>query len=187
MNESKKKILEGLLILIFCCCPIIVITGCGAGSCVRCTACGDDDTRFFVYASGTTSDGLEYTSCVGPAGCVGLGLNTFFWPTECISIKGTSDFSDSQNISGCVTYYNEAGCIGKSGVKSKGTYTDSVSVFGINCGGTKYVETVAESTKAYEQGSCLGCTCGEKDNDVELRDYNNSMPRSFTKGCWTSD
>lgn len=183
MSEFRKKVLEGLFLVMLCCCPIIVLTGCGADSCIRCTACGDDDTRFFVYASGTDNQGVSYKSCVGPAGILGCGLNTKCWPTECVSVEQNAD---SNKVSGCVVYYNEMGCISKTGVKSNGKYSDDATCLGITCAGTKYKEVVAETTKATETNTCLGVSCGGEES-VEPYNYNNSMPRSFPNGCWTND
>lgn len=155
-----------------------------AGGCVRCTACGSDYNRFYIYASGTSDNGIDYKSCVGPAGCLGLGINSKCWPTECISIQ--RNLSNGNELSGCVTYYNEAGCIAKSNVKSVGKYKDSVTCGGIDCAGTKYVETVAETTNAKERKTFLGINCGNAAS-VESHNYNIQMPRQFTKGCWSDN
>lgn len=180
MNE-KKDVIIGILTWVV----IIGIIAVGfASGCVRCTNCGADDTRFFVYASGTSADGIDYKSCVGPAGCLGLGLNSKCWPTECTSIKGTS--SSGNSLSGCVTYYNELGCIANSGVKSEGKYSDEVTCFGIGCVGNKYIETVAETTQAKQQTTCLGIGCGNS-TAVTAKDYNLEMPRQFVKGCWSNE
>lgn len=160
---------------------ILIIVGGFASGCVRCTNCGDDDNRFFVYASGTSDSGVEYKSCVGPAGLLGFGIGSKCWPTECTYVKrGTTG---GKELTGCVTYYNEMGCIAKSDVKSVGKYSDKVTCLGINCFGKKYIETVAETTKAKEQTTCLGVSCGSEET-IESKGYNTTMPRQFNKGCW---
>ncbi len=177
-NHSTAK--EILLLILMCCFPLIVITGCGVGSCIQCSNCGDDNDRLFVCAKGSDANGVEYTSCVGPAGILGFGLNSKCWATECVSVKQSDNGS---TLSGCVTYYNAGGCISKSEVKSVGKYSDSVTCLGIKCAGKEYVETAAETTKATEQTTCLNMSCGGKEA-VNPKNYNSSMPRAFTHGCW---
>lgn len=181
-GSKKKSLKEVLMLLALCCFPLLIVTGCGIGNCIQCSNCGDDNTRIFVYAEGTDNNGVEYTSCVGPAGILGFGLNSKCWPTECVSIKSSEEFI---TLSGCVTYYNAVGCIDKSEVKSVGKYSDSVTCLGIKCAGTEYVETVAETTKATEQTNCLGIGCGGKQS-VTPKNYNSTMPRLFPTGCWSS-
>lgn len=180
-KKGKKNAIEAVIMPIIL---ILIIIGGFAGGCVRCTNCGSDDNRFFVYASGTSNKGVEYKSCVGPAGCLGFGINSKCWPTECISIQRNS--SDGKELSGCVTYYNETGCIANSGVKSEGKYSDQATCYGVSCIGTKYVETVAETTQATAQSTCLGVKCG-KAAATESHNYNADMPRQFTKGCWSNN
>lgn len=179
--KDKTRAKQILTLILLCCFPLLIITGCGIGNCIQCSNCGDDNTRALVCASGTDNNGVEYTSCVGPAGILGFGIDSKCWPTECVSIKRGS--SGSQ-LSGCVTYYNGCGCIANSEVKSNGKYSDSATCLGIKCVGTEYVETVADTTKATETGSCLGCSCGDK-KSVNPRNLNSSMPRAFSKGCWS--
>ena len=162
---------------------VLAVIGGFASGCVRCTNCGDDDTRLFICAKGTSSTGIEYTSLVGPAGCLGFGVDSKCWPTECVSVKYASE--DGQDVSGCVTYYNEIGCIDKTNVKSEGKYSGDIGCFGISCAGEKYVETVAETTKAKNQATCLGIKCGTE-SSTDARGYNAEMPRQFTKGCWSN-
>lgn len=181
-GSSKKSFKEVLMLLALCFFPLLVITGCGIGNCIQCSNCGDDNTRIFVCAKGTDNNGVEYTSCVGPAGILGFGLNSKCWPTECVSVKQSDG---SSTFSGCVTYYNAVGCIDKSEVKSKGKYSGSVTCLGIKCAGKEYVETVAETTKATEQTNCLGVRCGGKES-VTPKNYNSTMPRLFPNGCWSS-
>ena len=178
-SENKKEAIQTIIVMAAL---ILLIVGGFLSGCVRCTNCGNDDNRFFIYASGTSEEGVDYQSCVGPAGCLGFGVNSKCWPTECLHVKGVTS---ERNVSGCVTYYNEVGCIANSGVKSVGKYDDQVSCFGINCVGTKYVETVAETTKAREQFTCLGMKCGNETAD-NSRNYNSTMPRQFEKGCWSN-
>lgn len=183
IDNNKKQAKQILFLVALCCFPLIFITGCGIGNCIQCSACGDDNTRILVCAKGTDDNGVEYTSCVGPAGCLGFGLNTKCWPTECVSVK---EGGSSREMSGCVTYYNGCGCVDRTEVKSVGKYSDSVTCLGIKCAGKEYVETVADTTKATEVTSCLGISCGSKES-VDPKDYNSSMPRAFTYGCWSSE
>ena len=176
-----KEIRQVILLIVLCSLPLLVITGCGGGNCIQCSNCGDDNTRLFIFAKGTDSNGIEYTSCVGPAGVLGFGLNSKCWPTECVSIKQGS--SGGQQLSGCVTFYNGLGCIDKTEVKSSGKYSDSVTCLGIKCVGKEYMETVAETTKATEANSCFGCSCRDKQSTYP-KNYNSTMPRSFLYGCW---
>ncbi len=181
-ESSKKRFKEILILIAICSFPLMVITGCGIGNCIQCSSCGDDNTRVFLFAKGTDNNGVEYTSCVGPAGILGFGINSKCWPTECVSVKKVND---ETTLSGCVTYYNTTGCIDKTEVKSNGKYSDSVTCLGIKCVGNEYVENVAETTKSTEQNSCLGVSCGEK-KSVESKNYNSTMPRLFPAGCWSS-
>lgn len=183
-DKSKTDAKEAISSIIIFVVLILIIASGFASGCVRCTACGADDTRFYLCASGTSPTGVEYKSCVGPAGCLGFGINSKCWPTECESIKKNS--SSGNTLSGCVIYYNEAGCIAKSDVKSEGQYTDTITCLGIGCMGKKYVERTAETTQAKEQNNCLGIGCGGK-AVVESRDYNSMMPRQFEKGCWGNE
>ena len=184
MRGEKNKIVEIIILLLICMLPLAISTGCGANSCVRLEMCGDDDTRFLFYAKGIDENGVEYTSCVGPAGCLGIGINSKCWPTECTSIKTSSN--GTEKLSGCVVYYNEAGCIAKSKVKSNGSYSKDATCFGISLAGNQYKEKIAESTQATQTSTCFGISCGQK-TKVEEKNYNEKMPRSFSKGCWTSD
>lgn len=179
-RDPKKDMIATILMIVGV--ILILIIGFSSG-CVRCTNCGDDDTRFFVYASGTSSDGVEYKSCVGPAGCLGCGINSKCWPTECTRVKTVSN---GKELSGCVTYYNETGCIANSDVKSVGKYSDQITCLGISCAGNKYVETVAETTQAKEQATCLGISCG-KPQAISPKYYNSNMPRRFKEGCWKNE
>ncbi|MDO5382464.1 MAG: hypothetical protein Q4F06_07105 [Eubacteriales bacterium] len=184
MKNKKKKVSEILMLFCLCFIPLIISTGCGANSCVRMTTCGDNDTRLILYAKGVDENGVEYTSCVGPAGCLGLGLNSKCWPTECVKIRTSSD--GTEEITGCVTYYNETGCIANSEVKSNGSYSTNATCFGISLCGNEYKETVAESVQANKTSTCFGISCGQR-QQVEPLNYNSKMPRAFPKGCWTSD
>lgn len=159
---------------------IFIVINAFKSDCVQCTLCGDANNRLFIYANGTSEDGVEYVSCVGPAGCVGCGINSKCWPTECLYVKGASD---GGTTTGCVTYYNEGGCITKSEVKSNGTYSENVGCFGISCSGEKYLEVIADSQYAAVRNSCLGVGCGDK-LGTAVRGYNDSLPRQFSRGCW---
>ena len=175
-----------LILIAFCSLPLLFITGCGIGNFIQCSKCGDDNTRMMIYSEGTDSNGVEYTSCVGPAGILGFGLNSSCWPTECVKVKQNQEGGHlTGQISGCVTYYNDCGCIDKSEVKSEGKYSASIGCLGINCTGVNYVETTAETTTASEQNTCLGINCGGK-TKADIRNYNSTMPRQFRNGCWSS-
>lgn len=178
-GNKQKRPRQVLLLVILCCIPLILVIFFGAGNYVKCTNCGDDSTRFFICAKGT-SNGVEYTSCVGPAGILGFGCDSRCWPTECMRIKKSEGIT---SLKGCVTYYNEIGCIDRSDVKSYGKYSESTSCIGISCSGTKYVENTAETTQASTQTSCFGMSCGE-DTAANSENYNKKMPRQFTRGCW---
>jgi len=104
-NEKKEIIKTIIMIIAF----VLIITGGFASGCVRCTNCGDDDTRFFLYASGTSEEGVQYKSCVGPAGCLGFGIDSKCWPTECVYVERAT--TSNEQLTGCVTYYNKTGCI----------------------------------------------------------------------------
>lgn len=158
----------------------IVIIGFSSG-CISCTACGGDDNRLILFANGTDDNGVEYISCVGPAGCLGFGLNSKCWPTECTYVKLA--LSSNEELSGCVTYYNKTGCIANSDVKSNGTYSQNTSCLGVVCSGEKYYEKVGESTEAREQNTTCGVGCGNT-VVVNKRNYNEKMPRQFKTGCW---
>lgn len=186
-KQSSKKVhgLHVLILITFCSLPLLFITGCGIGNFVQCSKCGDNNTRMVIYATGTDSNGVEYTSCVGPGGLLGFGLNSSCWPTECVNVKQNQTGGHlSGQISGCVTYYNDCGCVDRSEVKSIGKYSASVGCLGVNCTGVNYVETVAETTTASEESTCLGVSCGGK-SSAEIRNYNSSMPRQFRNGCWS--
>ena len=184
-DETETKFSKGTVIktIIEVAAVAIIIIGGFSSGCIRCTNCGADDNRLIIYASGTTEDGYKYKSCVGPAGCLGFGLNSKCWPTECINVK-YSDIEGTQT-SGCVTYYNTMGCIAKADVKSQGKYTTSLNCLGIQCVGNEYVENTAETTKAVRRTTCLGMGCGESET-IEPSYYNEKMPRQFVKGCWSS-
>ena len=182
LPEGTKNVLEILMGLAIWAAFIFIIIGAFSSDCLQCTWCGDANNRLFVFAKGTSEEGIEYVSCVGPAGCVGCGINSKCWPTECLYVKGASE--NGGVTTGCITYYNEAGCITKSDVKSKGTYSENTTgCFGISCSGENYVEVVADSQYATEQNTCLGAGCGSK-LGTEVRGYNNVLPRQFKKGCW---
>lgn len=157
----------------------VIVIGYANGN-IKSTYCGDDSTRLLIYASGTTSSGVEYKSLVGPAGLLGFGINSKLWPTECVSVKTSAS---GKKVSGCVSFYNEAGCIDKSAVKSEGKYSEKESCLGMDCTGTNYVESTAESTRAKEQMTCMGSERGEA-NAVPPRYYNDDVPRQFPEGCW---
>ena len=178
----KKKVLESVCLVLLCMIPLFLVMGCGPGNCVKCTVCGDDSNRLFVYASGTTDDGVEYQSCVGLSGLMGCGFGTKCLPTECMSVHKAKDSNNA--INGCVCYYSDFGCI-QENEKSDGIYTDTYSCLGVSCTGSKYNEAVYDDTvKAVEQNYCLGMGCGEK-VQVESKDYNEQWKRQFPKGCWS--
>lgn len=179
---KKEKALHVLVLMLICTLPFMTLLGCGSDSCIRCTMCGDDDTRMLVYATGTDQNGVEYISCIGPAAIFGFGVDSKCWPTECVYVRQNSG---EAQLTGCVKYYNETGCISNTNVKSNGDYKDSLTCLGIACFGSSYNEVVAESTKASERASCLGLSCGSP-KSVQSRDLNKTMPRMFVNGCWTN-
>lgn len=162
---------------------VIITIGFSSG-CISCTACGDNNNRLLFYADGTDESGVEYVSCVGPAGCLGFGIDSKCWSTECTYVK--MSLSSNEDISGCVTYYNETGCIANSDVKSNGTYSHNTSCLGVVCSGEKYFEKVAESTEAKEQNTVCGVGCGNAVN-ITPKNYNEEMPRQFKTGCWGNE
>lgn len=178
-----KDIIEAILGLVILAIFAFIIIGAFSSDCIQCTLCGDNNNRLFVYANGKDEEGVEYISCLGPAGCLGCGINSKCWPTECLYVKHATD--TNQTLSGCVTFYNEGGCIAKSNVKSVGKYSDQSSCLGISCSGENYVEVKAESAQASEQNTCLGFGCGNK-VDTTVRGYNEAVPRQFRNGCWTN-
>lgn len=180
-QEKKKRRIKTILKILALVIFVLGIIGGFSNGCIRCTNCGDDDTRFLVYASGTDVNGVAYKSCVGPAGCLGFGLGSKCWPTECTYVKQHG--SEQGTLSGCVTYYNSLGCISNSDVKSEGKYTDSLTCLGISCTGKRYVETVAETTQAKQTSTCLGMSCGDK-AATDPKNYNSKIPRQFKDGCW---
>lgn len=183
MSNFKLKLLKGLLLAVLCCVPLLVITGCGADSPVRCTLCGNDDDRVLVYASGSKG-GIDFKSCVGPAGILGIGLNSKCWPTECV---GVSASGDSGNLSGCIYYYNGFGCISDTTVKSSGKYSSIQSCIpGFVLCGSYYKEEVADTTRARTGTTCFGLGCNGE-TSTEPQYLNNKMPRSFTYGCWSAE
>lgn len=180
-TKGKTRIKQILTLILLCCFPLLIITSCGISNSIQCSNCGDNRTRILVYAKGTDNNNVEYTSCVGPAGILGFGCGTKYWPTECVSIKNESN---GKQLSGCVTYYNDCGCIANSEVKSSGKYTDAITCAGIECTGVEYIETAADTTKATETSSILGISCRDK-KSVTPRNLNSSMPRAFRLGCWS--
>ncbi len=181
-SESKNKKLSQLLFLIgICLIPILTITGCGLKQSYSCSACGSSKTYTPLVASGiddTTE--VEYTSCVGPAGCLGCGLNTSCWPTECLYVEFSDD--DDVQYSGIVYYYEDCGCIGNGPVMSSGKYDLGTDCGFFNCNCQKYNEKVnSDKTQAYIGPSCGGISCNKKPD--ESKDFNNNMPRKFPRGC----
>lgn len=178
----KEKIFKILCLIGMCFVPLGIVTGCGITDSLRCENCGDNDTRLVFYAAGTTEEGLDYQSCVGCGGCLGFGLDSKCWPTECEYIHGEE--GDTQ-ISGWVYYYNNYGCIDESDIYSYGTYSYGQTCMGIECGGERYVESnTGDSKKAYVQTTCLGVACGSKEN-IESVDLSSQLERQFEKGCWS--
>ena len=180
-TKDKTRTKQILTLILLCCFPLLIITGCGISDYIQCTIFGDDSNKIFVYASGTDNNNFEYKSCVGPAGILGFGCDSKCWPTECVSIKG---ISNGNQLSGCVTYYNGCGCIENTEVKSSGKYSDSVTCAGIECVGKEYIENAADTTKATEATSILGISCRDK-KATTSRNLNSTMPRAFYYGCWS--
>lgn len=180
MKNNKKKILEIASLLILCLFPMIIGTGCLSLKDVECSSCGDDNTNVLCYASGTTEDEVEYTSCMGPAGCIGIGCDSQCWPTECMYVK---TYQDGEKTRGVVKFYNGLGCINNTSVKSEGSYTKSATCLGCECAGEAYNEIKKDSVRAYQQPAFLGCGCGEKEL-VEPKNINENIDRIYPKGCW---
>lgn len=178
---SGNDIFEMIIGLVFLAAFVFIIIGAFANDCIKCTWCGDDSNRVLIYEHGKEIDGSEYLSCVGPAGLIGCGLNSKCWPTECLYIKVPVD--QNKQLTGCVTYYNETGCIAKSDVKSVGKYTTNSSCLGITCAGESYVEEITDSERAAEQDTYCGIGCSNK-VETSVRNYNAAAPRQFRKGCW---
>lgn len=179
---KRKKVIQLVTLLSLSMLPLLGIVGCGFSDSMRCTACGDNDTRLGVYASGTES-GIEYKSCVGPAGILGFGCDTSCWPTECLEVKQMKASDDT--FSGRIYYYNDWGCIGNSAQESKGKYSQGFSCLGISCEGEEYRESVTKKgTVASIESTCLGIGCKDKQSE-KSRDYNSQMPRQFETGCWS--
>lgn len=180
-NSKNKKLSELLILIGICLTPILAITGCGLKQSYSCSTCGSTKTYTPLYASGVDeTTEVEYTSCVGPAGCLGCGLNTSCWPTECLYVK----FSDDDNLqySGIVYYYDGCGCIGSKKAMSSANYDVGTDCGFFNCNCTKYNEEVkSDGTEAYTGLSCGGIACNKK--PAESEDFNNNMPRKFRHGC----
>lgn len=178
-----KRGLHILILIGICLLPLGVVTGCGVTDRIRCTACGDNENRLILYASGTDSHGYEYKSCVGPAGILGCGLDTRCWPTECVK---TTMVDAPYKETGCVYYYNNFGCIDKSETMTYGKYMYSASCIGARCYGRRYIESdTGESVSAYEKESVLGISCGKTVVDPENR--NQEVERHFENGCWSCE
>ena len=179
MSKRSKEI---LIIICFCCLPLLFITGCGSSGCFGCSKCEAYDC---LVCAGGTEDKVTYRTCVGPAGCLGCGLNTIFWPTECVQAKATQD--DNLYLKGTVIYYNGFGSIKNSEVKSRGNYSAAVGCLGIKCFKKEYIENADEdTTKGKIQNSCFCFSCGGK-KKVEPKYYNESMPRKYKNGCWNGN
>lgn len=91
---KKEKFKQLIVLLGLCSVPMVVValSGCGMEQSFTCQMCGSSKTYTPIYASGTEENDkenieYEYTSCIGPAGCTGCGLNTACWPTECMFVK----------------------------------------------------------------------------------------------------
>lgn len=179
---KREKVLQILVVTAITLIPVTFTVGCGLSDTFKCSMCGDDSTRIGIYASGTSSNGIDYQSCVGPAGCLGIGLDSYCWPTECLKVNYNNG---TGNVTGCIYYYNGCGCIANTDIKSKGTYTDDTLGCGYSkCAATKYVENNAENSQAKTQNSCLGISCGKAQN-TESKYLNNAQPRQFINGCWS--
>lgn len=179
ISNRNKKAIQFLILISGVIFPFFVFTGCRS---FTCTWCGSSSTYTPLFSSGTES-GITYDSCIGPAAIVNFGCNTFLWPTECTTVKFRSD-NESDTISGNVCYYDSFGCIDGKNSMSSGSYTS------INCGScgicracgvcglcVNYKEDVySDKTVAYDGISC------NKEN-VEPRNYNDSLPRQYPRGC----
>ncbi len=175
----NKKFLQFILVVILCTSPFI-LAGCGLGDMVLCTQFDDNADRLFLCGSGRTGSGIEYKSCVGPAGCTGIGLGTKCWPTECVTIETKDD------VKGNITFFDGVGCIDSGKPMSSGHYTEEdVSCLGISCAATMYEENKdLQGTTARQVTTCFNIACADEGN-VSVKGYNDNVPRLFPKGCWT--
>lgn len=188
ISKRNKKAAQFLILIGIVILPVFILTGCRS---FTCTWCGSSNTYTPFCASGT-KDGVEYSSCIGPAACFNCGLGTCIWPTECLSVKfarGYGGNADGEIVTGYVYYYDPCGCISGEDSMSSGSYSRV-----LNCGASggcgtcgtcglcgscaDYKEDVySDRTLAYS-----GCgLCGAA--ETESYDYNNSLPRQYPRGC----
>lgn len=199
-NSRRKKFTELLILFALCFLPLMVLAGCGMTDSFSCKMCGSPDTKTPIYASGEVKQETEkydrtitYQSCVGPAGCIGLGFNTSCLPTECQFVSMTGDEitghsdEDKYEMSGIIYYYNGFGCIKPDTAKTLAVYHKSFDCMGLGCmpicGGVYKEETYGgEEVRAYSaDGNCGSCTMGDEPSDS--LDLNEGIPRQFTYGC----
>lgn len=173
-RDKIKKLIQLSLLLVLCCIPISVITGCGGTNCY---------TPF--YAGGTDADTMiDYGSCVCPAGCIGFGCNTVCFPTECLYVNYNVG-DGSENTTGLIYYYDDFGCLDNENVMSSGSYTTTSNCTLLSALYSKgYTEDVSKSlVKSTYSTSCFGCRL--QSQNVESRNLNEIMPRQYPYGCYT--
>lgn len=198
---KRKKFLEIFILCFMCCMPIGIVLGCNSESeKFSCKMFGSIKTYTPLYASGTEIDKndnydrqIEYISCVGPSGCVGVGCGTSCIPTECLYVNMTGesvngDAEDNYDMSGIVYYYDNVGCVGKDDSMSVGVYNRSTNVMGCNvmplCDGVYKEKVLNDGTDSVNANvHIFGCTFGE--TPTEYMDLNNSLPRKYKYGCAT--
>lgn len=178
LSSRNKKAAQFLVLIGMVVLPVMVFTGCKSFSC---TWCGSSSTFTPLCASGT-SNGVEYSSCIGPAAVLSCGLNTCLWPTECSSVKFIPS-SGNEIIKGRVCYYDSCGCIDGEDSMSIGYYSTFANCGGCaTCGVCNYKEEVY-SDKTVASTGCVELGCNTTETD--LRNYNDSLPRQYPKGCCT--
>lgn len=179
MSNRNKKATQLLTLIGLCVLPVFIFAGCKSFSC---SWCGTSNTYTPIYASSTES-GVKYTSCIGPAALVNFGCSTSCWPTECMAVEFTPG-DGTFIVSGTVCYYDTFGCIDGEGSLSTGSYYESFNcgVCG-SCGGCgDYHEKInSDGITATSSGGCLNIGCSEV--SVDVRNYNNSLPRQYPSGC----
>lgn len=180
LSPRSKKAVQFFILIIGILLPVFIFTGCKS---FTCTWCGYSNTYTPFFSSGTES-GITYDSCIGPAAVVNCGLNTFLWPTECMTVKFRPD-NGEDIVTGNVCYYDSFGCIDGKNSMSAGRYSMS-----FNCGTcgicracgvcglcTDYREDVySDKTVAYD-----GISCNKEETDP--RNYNDLLPRQYPRGC----
>lgn len=184
-NRSRReRVMQMVLLVALCCVPMFVITGCSGEHSLSCMLCGSSATYTPIVAYGMDEElGIEYTSCVGPAGYLGCGCSSLCFPTECLVV---SYEYENELTSASICYYDDFGCLDNEGVMSTGYYNTSNTCLGgaVTVSNDTYVENVRkDSVSANQTSYCLGCSYDEQ--EVEPRYLNEIMPRQYPYGCCT--